>query len=47
VRREVLRSGAADTLAEEAARHFTMPESTLDYAAQLGNPLIPPEPPRE
>ena len=47
VRREALRSGAADTLAEEAARHFTMPASTLDYAAQLGNPLIPLEPPRD
>jgi hypothetical protein len=43
----VLRSGGADTLAEEAARHFTMPDSTLDYAAQLSNPLIPAEPPGE
>jgi hypothetical protein len=40
VRREVLRSGAAETLAEEAARHFTMPVSTLAYARQLATPLF-------
>ena len=40
VRREVLRSGAAETLAEEAARHFTMPASTLAYARQLATPLV-------
>ena len=44
VRREVLRSGA-DTLAEEAAKHFTMPGSSLVYASQLLNPLFAPEPP--
>lgn len=45
VRRAVLRNGVAQSLAEEAARHFTMPGSTLEYAKQLSNPLIPPEPP--
>jgi hypothetical protein len=46
VRREVLRSGAADMLAEEAARHFTMPGTELEYARQLASPLYSPEPPR-
>ena len=43
VRREALR-GAPESLEEEAARHFTMPETRLDHAARLTTPLFSPLP---
>jgi hypothetical protein len=39
IRRAALRRGGADEVADEAERHFGMPESTLAYAASLDEPL--------
>jgi hypothetical protein len=42
VRRQARRSSMTFHLAEEAGRHFGMPESRLEYAATLPAPLYPP-----
>jgi hypothetical protein len=42
VRRDARRSGLDFHLAEEAARYFGMPESTLGYAAALDRPIYAP-----
>lgn len=42
VRRAARRSGLAIHVAEEAGRHFAMPESSLTFAAALAEPLYPP-----
>ena len=41
VRREARRSGMEMRVVEEAGRHFGLPESALDFAAQLPAPLFP------
>lgn len=46
VRREARRSRMEYHLAEEAGRHFGMPDSRLDFAARLAAPLYPPAPAR-
>ncbi len=42
VRRQARRSRVAFHLAEEARRHFALPDSRLDYAARRRSPLYPP-----
>jgi hypothetical protein len=42
IRRAALRRGGADEVAEEAERHFGLPESALEYAASLDAPLYLP-----
>jgi nucleotide-binding universal stress UspA family protein len=42
VRREARASGLAFRLAEESVRRFTMPDSSLRFAAELRAPLYPP-----
>jgi hypothetical protein len=42
VRRDARRSGMQYHVAEEAGRHFTMPESRLGFAAALPAPLYAP-----
>lgn len=41
IRRSVLRSSGEAQLLEEAARHFGLPESALEYAATLDAPVYP------
>lgn len=43
VRREARLSGMEFRVAEEAGRHFGMPESSLKFAQQLAEPLYPPD----
>ena len=42
IRREALRRGGPEQVEEEAARHFGMPSSALEYAARLPDPLYQP-----
>ena len=43
IRRDTLRAGGggAGALVDEAARHFALPSSTLDYARTAASPIIP------
>ena len=42
VRRDALRAGGLDRAAEDAVRHFGLPESELSYSARLEAPLYTP-----
>jgi hypothetical protein len=42
VRRAAVRSGGDPQVREEAARHFGLPATALDFAARVGQPLYPP-----
>jgi hypothetical protein len=41
IRRDTLRSSGESALVDEAARHFALPSSSLDYARTAQSPIIP------